>query len=56
MWHASSMMHVIYVPHFLNIYVVHQSLVSSVMIDVELGMEDHGSIPRNCDREEAETT
>jgi hypothetical protein len=29
----------------------HQSLVGSVVIDIELGREDHGSIPRNCDRE-----
>jgi hypothetical protein len=27
-----------------------------VVIDAELGREDHGSIPRNCDREGAETT
>jgi hypothetical protein len=27
-----------------------------VVIGAELGMEDHGSIPRNCDREGAETT
>jgi hypothetical protein len=33
-----------------------QSLVGSVVIDAELGREDHGSIPRNCDREGAGTT
>jgi hypothetical protein len=32
------------------------SLVSSVVIDVELGREDYYSIPRNCGREETETT
>jgi hypothetical protein len=35
---------------------VYQSLVGSVVIDVELGREDHGSIPRNYNRKEAETT
>jgi hypothetical protein len=29
---------------------LHQSLVGSVVIGAELGREDHGSIPRNCDR------
>jgi hypothetical protein len=33
-----------------------QSLVGSVVIGAELGREDHGSIPRNCDREGAGTT
>jgi hypothetical protein len=37
-------------------YHFNQSLVGSVVIDAELGREDHGSIPRNCDREGAETT
>jgi hypothetical protein len=27
----------------------YQSLVDSVVIGAELGREDHGSIPRNCD-------
>jgi hypothetical protein len=35
---------------------IHQSLVGSVVIDAELGREDHGSIPHNCDREGAGTT
>jgi hypothetical protein len=34
----------------------YQSLVGSVVIDAKLGREDHGSIPRNCDRKGAETT
>jgi hypothetical protein len=34
----------------------YQSLVGSVVIGAELGREDHGSIPRNCDREGAGTT
>ncbi|MCI89833.1 hypothetical protein A2U01_0111122, partial [Trifolium medium] len=29
--------------------------VGSVVIDAELGREDHGSIPRNGDRERAGT-
>jgi hypothetical protein len=32
------------------ICVNNQSLVGSVMIDVELGRENHDSIPHNCDR------
>jgi hypothetical protein len=36
--------------------VSYQSLVGSVVIGAELGREDHGSIPRNCDREGAGTT
>jgi hypothetical protein len=35
---------------------IYQSLVGSVVIAVELGREDHGSIPRNFDREGAGTT
>jgi hypothetical protein len=31
-------------------------LVSSVLIDAELVRENHGSIPHNCDRNEAQTT
>jgi hypothetical protein len=27
-----------------------------VVIDAEFGREDHGSVPRNCDREGAVTT
>jgi hypothetical protein len=27
-----------------------------VLIDAELGREDHGSVPRNCDQEGAITT
>ncbi|KAK2369722.1 hypothetical protein QL285_082838 [Trifolium repens] len=34
----------------------YQSLVGSVVIGAELGRKDHGSIPRNCDREGAGTT
>jgi hypothetical protein len=33
-----------------------QSLVGLVVIDVKFGMDDHGSIPRNCNRREAGTT
>jgi hypothetical protein len=36
--------------------IFYQSLVGSVVIGAELGREDHGSIPRNCDREGAGTT
>jgi hypothetical protein len=35
---------------------LHQSLLSSVVIDTELSREDHGLIPNNCDREGAGTT
>jgi hypothetical protein len=37
-------------------YKEYQSLVGSVVIGAELGREDHGSIPRNCDRECSGTT
>jgi hypothetical protein len=30
------------------------NIVGSVVIGAELGREDHGSIPRNCDGEETE--
>jgi hypothetical protein len=30
--------------------------VGSIVIDAELGREDHGSIPRNCNQEGARTT
>jgi hypothetical protein len=33
-----------------------QPLVGSVVIDAELGRDNHGSIFRSCDREETETT
>jgi hypothetical protein len=33
-----------------------QSLVSSMVIDVELGREDYGLIPHNCDRKGVGTT
>jgi hypothetical protein len=33
-----------------------QSLIGSVVIDAEFGRKNHGSIPRNCDQKEAETT
>jgi hypothetical protein len=36
--------------------IFYQSLVGSVVIDIELGRENHGSIPHNCDREGAKTT
>ena len=39
-----------------KIIIYNQSLVGSVVIGAELGREDHGSIPRNCDREGARTT
>jgi hypothetical protein len=42
--------------HFINICLPYQSLVGSVVIGVELGREDHGSIPRNCDQEGDGTT
>ncbi|MCI40459.1 hypothetical protein A2U01_0061692, partial [Trifolium medium] len=32
------------------------SLVGSVVIDAELGKENHSSIPHNCDRDGAGTT
>lgn len=35
---------------------LNQSLVGSVVIDVELDREDHSLIPDNCDREEVGTT
>jgi hypothetical protein len=33
-----------------------QSLVGLVVIDVKFGMDDHGSIPHNCNRRKAGTT
>jgi hypothetical protein len=36
--------------------IINQSLVGLVVIGAELGREDYGSIPRNCDREGAGTT
>jgi hypothetical protein len=30
--------------------------VGSIVIDAELGREDHGSIPHNCDRKRTGTT
>jgi hypothetical protein len=34
----------------------HQSLVGSVTVEAEFSRENHGSIPRNCDREGTGTT
>jgi hypothetical protein len=45
-----------YFSYELKIYSLHQLLVGSVVIDDELGREDHSSIPRNCNREKAGTT
>jgi hypothetical protein len=35
---------------------INQSLFDLVVIGAELGRDDHGSIPHNCDREGAGTT
>jgi hypothetical protein len=42
------------VPFEKNTYYL--PIVGSVVIGTELGREDHGSIPRNCDQERAEPT
>jgi hypothetical protein len=41
--------------HFqkINYNHFHQSLIGLTVIDAELCGEDHGSIPHNCDREDA---
>jgi hypothetical protein len=41
---------------FTLVCVTGSSLGCNVVINVELGREGHSSIPRNCDREGAETT
>jgi hypothetical protein len=35
---------------------IYRSLVDLVVIRVELGWKDHGSIIRNCDRKKTENT
>jgi hypothetical protein len=41
---------------FCKTFVFERSLLGSVVIGAEFCWEDYGLIPRNCDREEAETT
>jgi hypothetical protein len=39
----------------VKLWRAYRSLLDVVMIGVEVGRDDHSSIPRNCDREETGT-
>jgi hypothetical protein len=39
----------------VKLWRAYRSLLDVVMIGVEVGIDDHGSIPRNCDRERTGT-
>jgi hypothetical protein len=41
-------------PFYIKKQVINQLLFCLAVIDVELGKEDHSSIPRNCDRKGVE--
>jgi hypothetical protein len=47
---------VVLVIFILVLILVNQTLVGSVVINAEFGIEDHCSIPHNCDREETRTS